>query len=225
MVHTAAAGKHYGAETFDAVLLATPLDATRSLLAPLDEGAAKLLPMESSSAVLVAFAYADAAQFPVPLGFGFLVPPRQPDADRATDPSASMLLACTFVDQKFAHRVPQGGRLVRAFFGGAAATRIAKCNNDEIAAIARMELARVLQANDPLAAHSPAPPPVVTMVRRWPNSLPQYAVGHPERVAEIESRLRALKGISILGNALNGVGIPDLIRDARQTARVAATSE
>lgn len=220
-VQTASPGKRYGAETFDAVLLALPLDATRALLSPMDEAAAKLLPAESSSAVLVAFAYADAAEFPVPEGFGFLVPPRD-GATHADEPAGSMLLACTFTDQKFPHRVPPGGRLVRAFFGGASAARIANCNNDEVAAIARMELARILQANDPLSAHQPAPPPVMTMVRRWPNSLPQYAVGHPERVAEIDARLPALPGIAILGNALRGVGIPDLVRDARKAAREAA---
>ena len=107
------------------------------------------------------------------------------------DPSTSLLLACTFVDQKFAHRVPPNGRLIRAFFGGAAADRIARCNNDEIAAIARLELARALHASTPLAAASPAPPPVLTVVRRWPNSLPQYAVGHPDRVVDIEAHLLA----------------------------------
>jgi len=217
ILHTASAGKHYGSETFDAVLLATPLDITRSLLTPLDPDAASLLPAESSSAVLVAFAYADAAQFPLPEGFGFLVPPRHADSD---DPRASMLLACTFVDQKFPFRVPPGGRLIRAFFGGAAATRIANCKNDEVAAIARMELARILHSTTPTAAHAPAPPPVLTIVRRWPNSLPQYAVGHLDRVAELESRMRAMPSIAILGNALRGVGIPDLIRDARRAARL-----
>lgn len=218
-VRSVTAAKHHGEETFDAVLLATPLDATRSLLASLDEGAARLLPAESSSAVLAAFAYADAAQFPLPTGFGFLVPPRDGDAKHATDPRASMLLACTFTDQKFAHRVPPGGRLVRAFFGGASAARIARCNNDEVAAIARMELARILHSTDPAAAHHPAPPPVLTVVRRWPNSLPQYAVGHLDRVAELESRLRAMPGLAILGNALRGVGIADLVRDARRAVQ------
>ena len=172
--------------------------------------------------MLVAFAYADAALFPVPPGFGFLV--TTGSAASAGDAKhASMLMACTFADQKFPHRVPPGGRLVRAFFGGASAARVANCNNDEAAAIARMELARILHASDPIAARRPAPPPAVTMVRRWPNSLPQYAVGHADRVAAIESRLRALKGITVLGNALNGVGIPDLVRDARKAARAIAS--
>ena len=216
-------GKHYGSETFDAVFLATPLDASRQLLTPLSSAAAQLLPTESSSAVLVAFCYADAGRVPLPPGFGFLVPPKFSEAESELDPSASLLLACTFADQKFPHRVPPNGRLVRAFFGGAAADRIARCNNDEIAAIARLELARALHANTPLDATTPAPPPVLTVVRRWPNSLPQYAVGHPVRVAEVESRLRAFPGLTLLGNSLHGVGLPDLIRDARAAARGCAS--
>jgi oxygen-dependent protoporphyrinogen oxidase len=138
---------------------------------------------------------------------------------------ASLLLACTFTDQKFPHRVSPGGRLIRAFFGGTAADRIARCNNDEIAAIARLELARILNTTVPItaAAPTPAPPPAITVVRRWPNSLPQYAVGHPARIAELESRLRTtVPGLTILGNATHGVGLPDLIRQSRAAARVSA---
>lgn len=220
-VCTSTTGKHFGSETFDAVLLATPLDATRRLLDPLDEAAARLLPSESSSAVLVAFCYSDAERVPVPPGFGFLVPPTYSHPEQALDPSSSLLLACTFADQKFPHRVPHNGRLLRAFFGGASAERIARCNNDEIAAIARLEIARALNAATPIsaAAPTPAPPPVLTVVRRWPHSLPQYAVGHLDRVAELEARLRGFPGMTILGNPLHGVGLPDLIRDARSAAR------
>ena len=222
-VVTTTHAKQTASESYDAVLLATPLDATRRLIAPLDAAAAELLPVESSSAVLVAFCYADASRVPVPPGFGFLVPLTSAAPDEEPDPSASLLLACTFVDQKFPHRVPPGGRQVRAFFGGAAADRIARCNNDEIAAIARLELARVLNTAPPHAATAPAPVPVLTVVRRWPNSLPQYAVGHLERVAELEARLNDLVGLTLLGNALHGVGIPDLICNARQAARAAAS--
>ena len=222
-LHTSTTGKHHGSDTFDAIFLATPLDASRRLLAQLDEDAAHLLPSDSSSAVLVAFCYPDASKVPLPDGFGFLVPPRI-NSERALDPSASLLLACTFVDQKFPHRVPLNGRMVRAFFGGAAAERVTTCNNDEIAAIARLELARALNATIPIsgAPPTPAPPPVLTVVRRWPHSLPQYAVGHLDGTAELESRLAAQPGLTLLGNALHGVGLPDLIRDARAAARAAA---
>jgi protoporphyrinogen/coproporphyrinogen III oxidase len=214
--------RHVQSEAFDQVFLATELDAARRFIEPLDIEAARLLPAESSSAVLVAFCYADATRVPLPPGFGFLVPP---DASAkgldgsGTDMPGSLLLACTFADQKFPHRVPPGGRLVRAFFGGAAADRLARCNNDEIAAIARLELARIL--NTAGSTSVPAPPPVMTLVRRLPNSLPQYAVGHLERIADFEERVRKLRGLTVLGNALHGVGIPDLIRDARAAARAA----
>jgi len=229
VVSTSTSGKRLASDSFDAVFMATPLDAARQLLAPLDPHAAQLLPAESSSAVLVALCFPDAARVPVPPGFGFLVPPRPAQPEAAPDTASTLLLACTFVDQKYSGRVPPGGRVIRAFYGGAAAERLARCNNDEIAAITRLELARILHshshAHKPLSgpAPTPLPTPVLTVVRRWPNSLPQYAVGHLDRVAELEFRLQALPGLTLLGNALHGVGIPDLIRDARAAARTAAT--
>jgi len=224
-VRTSGPVKRVASEGFDAVFLATPLDAARQLLGGLDLQAAQLLPVESSSAVLVAFCFADAARVPIPPGFGFLVPPKLDGAaESATDTTPSLLLACTFADQKFPHRVPPNGRLIRAYFGGTAADRLARCNNDEIAAITRAELARILHSEASISGPVPAPLPipVLTLVRRWPNSLPQYAVGHLERVAELESRLCALPGLTLLGNSLHGVGIPDLIRDARKAARTTA---
>lgn len=187
-------------EDFDAILLAVPAHVARRLLQPVDARASELITMESSSAVVVAFGFADAATLAVPPGFGFLVP----------DNETSLLLACTFVDQKFAHRAPEGGKLLRAFFGGKAAERLLSCGNDEAAAVARMELAHIL---------GPLPEPQVTIVRRWPRSLPQYAVGHLERMEELEQRVKKLSGLHLLGNAYHGVGLPDLIRDARALAR------
>jgi oxygen-dependent protoporphyrinogen oxidase len=193
-------GTARGVERFDAVMMAAPVDVARCLLNPVDAPAAQLMEMEASSAVVVGFGFADAARFALPPGFGFLVPPG----------SNSLLLACTFVDQKFNDRVPQGGRLLRAFFGGKAAERLLRCGNDETAAVARMELARIL---------GPLPEPQMTVVRRWPHSLPQYGVGHLERMKELDERVRALNGLWLLGNGYRGVGLPDLIRDARAAAR------
>ena len=189
-----------GQERFDAVMLATPLHVAQSLLTPVDARAAELMRMEASSAVVVGFGFDDAAMAPVPPGFGFLVPPG----------SDSLLLACTFMDQKFGDRVAAGGRLLRAFFGGRSADRVLRCGNDEIATVARMELARTL---------GPLPEPRVTVVRRLPLSLPQYGVGHLERMAELDELVRSLGGLWLLGNGYRGVGIPDLIRDARSAAR------
>jgi oxygen-dependent protoporphyrinogen oxidase len=231
-VTTTDRNKQVFTEPFDAVFLATPLPVTRHLLTPLLPEAAEVLPTESSSAVLVAFAFPEASRVPLPPGFGFLVPPPQPSRSQVTIDSlqpatSSLLLACTFADQKFPHRVPPNGRLIRAYFGGAPATRLAACNNDEIAAIARAELARILNASAPLTGPTPTPlpHPVITVVRRWPNSLPQYAVGHLDRAAQLEARIATLPGLTLLGNTLHGVGIPDLVRAARAAARRVATGE
>lgn len=193
-------GTAHEVERFDSVLMAAPIDVARSLIEPIDGRAAELMQMDASSAVVVGFGFPDGSKLSIPPGFGFLVPRG----------SGSLLLACTFVDQKFPHRVPQGGRLLRAFFGGESAERLMKCGNDEIAAIARAELARIL---------GPIPDPQVSVVRRWPRSLPLYAVGHLERMAELDARTKALKGLWLLGNGYRGVGVPDLIRDARAAAR------
>jgi oxygen-dependent protoporphyrinogen oxidase len=193
-------GTARGVEQFDAVMMAAPIDVARSLLEPVDMRVAELMEMNSSSAVVVGFGFPDAAKLTVPPGFGFLVPPG----------SDSLLMACTFVDQKFDDRVPQGGRLVRAFFGGKAADRLMRCGNDETAAVARMELARIL---------GPLPEPQMTVVRRLPRSLPQYGVGHLERMKELYKRAQSLPGLRLLGNGYRGVGLPDLIRDARAAAR------
>jgi protoporphyrinogen/coproporphyrinogen III oxidase len=193
-------GTARGVERFDALMMAAPVDVARSLLEPVDAGIAPMLEMDASSAVVVGFGFPDTTKLTLPQGFGFLVPPG----------SDNLLMACTFVDQKFDDRVPPGARLVRAFFGGKAAERLMRCGNDETAAVARLELAQIL---------GPLPEPQVTVVRRWPRSLPQYEVGHLERMKMLDERVKALEGLWLLGNGYRGVGVPDLVRDARAAAR------
>lgn len=192
-------GTAEGEERFDAVLLAAPVDVARELLLLVDARAAELMAMEASSAVVVAFGYE--AWFPLPPGFGFLVPPVEGE---------DTLLAATFMDQKFEGRVPEGGRLLRAFFGGEAGGRLLAASDEAVIALAHSQLAAIL---------GPLPEPVVTVVRRWPHSLPQYAVGHGERMVELDERVRALGGLWLLGNGYRGVGLPDLVRDARAAVR------
>jgi oxygen-dependent protoporphyrinogen oxidase len=190
---------------FQEVMLAVPVDAAKRLLQPVDARAAELVPADASSAVLAAFAWPEeqAKSFTVPEGFGFLVPAGSEETS---------LLACTFVDQKFPDRAPKGAKVLRAFFGGEAADRLAGQPDEAVAAIAFVQLSRIL---GPL----PVPAAALTTVRRWPRSLPQYEVGHLKRMAELDERVGRLGGLSLLGNGYRGVGVPDLIRDARKAAR------
>lgn len=202
----------YEAE-FDAIFIATPADVTRGLLSPIDPAFDELLAMDASSAVVIALAFAPeiAKSLRIPRGFGFLVPQSSKAAARSGAPS---LLACTFVDQKFSHRVPEGGVLLRAFFGGASAPLLLDSQDDEIIALAQRQLSALL---------GPLPEPSFTVVRRWPRSLPQYAVGHLERMQQLEERVRALPGLQLIGNAYYGVGLPDLVRQGRDAARRVGT--
>jgi oxygen-dependent protoporphyrinogen oxidase len=192
---------------FHHVLFATPIDATRALLTPLDAEAAALIPTEASSAVLAALCWpvATASTFSIPQGFGFLVP-------QAHSIGEPQLLAGTFVDQKFPDRAPAGARVIRAFFGGPSADALSPQSDETIAAAAFAQLTKVL---GPL----PAPDAVLTTVRRWPRSLPQYEVGHLERMAQLDQHIGKLGELTLLGNGYRGVGLPDLIRDARSAAR------
>jgi protoporphyrinogen/coproporphyrinogen III oxidase len=202
-----------GEDHFDAVVLATPLHVTQALLRPLGDGArmAVLLPQQATSAIVVALAFApaQAALMRIPPGFGFVVP----QAFGGESGPSHQLLACTFVHQKFPGRALEGAALLRAFFGGESGEALLGEADDSLVERARLQLSRVL---------GPLPEASETVVRRWPQSLPQYAVGHLERMAELESLLGTMPGLHLVGSAYHGVGLPDLIRQGRATARLLA---
>ena len=178
---------------------------------PIDAAAAELIPDHASSAVLTTFCWpaATAKSFAVPRGFGFLVP--QEESQHHPQPT---LLAGTFTNQKFSGRAPQGGRIVRAFFGGETANTLRDGSDSSIAAEAWRGLKTVLP-------DLPSPEHAQTTVTRWPRSLPQYEVGHRDRMRQLDERVELLRSLQLLGNGYAGVGVPDLIRDARHAARKA----
>lgn len=194
-------------EIFDAVIVATPAHVTRALLSNLDADFESLLTMEATSAIVLALAFTQeqAQGLNIPQGFGYLVP-REPGADL-------QLLACTFVDQKFSHRVPDHGVLLRAFYGGDAAAALLNETDETLTTLALRRLAEVLGT---------LPMPHISVVRRWPFSLPQYAVGHLERIAKLEKLVAEFPGLHLVGNAYYGVGLPDMVRMGREAARRAS---
>ena len=181
---------------FDAVVLATPPNVTRDLLQPLNPQMAGLLPQQASSAILIAFAFAaeQASRLRIPRGFGFVVPRHSQRRESEEHP----LLACTFVDQKFSGRVPPGAVLLRAFFGGDSGDALLGETDDKLIERARVQLGRVL---------GPLPQAAETVVRRWPQSLPQYAVGHLDRMTKLESMLSGMPGLHLVGSAYYRSGI------------------
>jgi oxygen-dependent protoporphyrinogen oxidase len=192
---------------FDEIILATPAHVTRQLLRPTHADFASLLAMDATSAIVVALAFtADQAKnLRIPRGFGYLT--LQRPRHTAPDPD---LLACTFVDQKFPHRAPEGAVLLRGFFGGDAAPALLGESDAQLTSIVHRQLARTL---------GPLPDPAISIVRRWPLSLPQYAVGHLTRMEQLAALTASIPGLHLIGNAYHGVGVPDMIRLGRDTAR------
>lgn len=187
-------------ELFDHLMMALPVHHAARLLATTDARMAELIVQPTSSAVIVGFGYLRDSAPVTPKGFGFL----SPEGESCT------LLAATFSDQKFTHRAPEGGKNLRAFFGGKNAEALQQESDETIIAAATHEMEKVL---------GPLPQPAIAFARRLPCSLPQYGVKHGERMAELQRRVNELGALHLLGNGYRGVGLPDLIRDGRAAAR------
>ncbi len=184
----------------EAVILATPAYATAYLVVGLDPEMAQALkgiPYASTVTVSVAYPLKD---IPRPLnGYGYIIP-------RAEGRS---ILACTWTSTKFPHRAPDGYGLIRAFIGRAGDDEVIKRSDEELLTMVRDELREVLGIT---AA------PIVQRIFRWPKAMPQYTLGHLDRLAVIEQRLAQHPGLFVAGNAYRGIGIPDCIASGEQAA-------
>jgi oxygen-dependent protoporphyrinogen oxidase len=159
-------------------------------MAPLDPAASELLAsIPHSGSAIWTFGYR-AEDVPRPLdAFGFLVPKRE----------RNVVMACTWVATKWPGRVPSELAVLRCF-----------STDPNAGEEAMREDLRQLMG---IAAE-----PVFALHNRWPDSMPQYTVGHAGRVAEMEARIATIPGLHFAGNAWHGIGIPDCVRDARRVA-------
>jgi oxygen-dependent protoporphyrinogen oxidase len=201
-----------GGSSIDAVgvIIALPPHVAATVLATLDVALAELhagIPFASS--VVVSLGYEEAALERALDGYGYVVP-----RSERTD-----VLACTWTSSKWEGRAPVGRALVRVYagrFGGRDLTT-------------ESDAALLDLACDELRTIGIAALPVLTRVHRWPHGMPQYVLGHPDRLAQIEEALEEHPGLALAGAAYRGVGIPDCIASgelaaeslARTLARVA----
>src|SRR5580692_4173663 len=182
---------------FDQIVLCCGANRAASLMAPIDARAAELLgSIPHSGSAIWTFGY-KTEDVPRPLdAFGFLVPKRE----------RNTIMACTWVATKWKGRVPGGKAVLRCF-----------SSDPEVSEEAmRADLRNLMGITaEPLFAFS----------NRWPESMPQYTVGHAPRVAEIEARVAAIRGLHLAGNAYHGIGIPDCVRSAKEAGEsILATS-
>lgn len=190
----------------DAVIVATPAHAAATLLRPLDAGlGAELGGIEYASSAIASLIFRR-EDIPHPLdGFGFVVPRIE----------GRLLLAGTFSSLKYPGRAPAEYVLVRAFLGGALQPEALALDDGDLLAAVRGDLEALLGIRRP---------PQRSLLTRWPAAMPQYHVGHLERVARIAQRVAAQPGLALAGNAYGGVGIPDCIRSGEDAAKIAAAA-
>ena len=186
--------------TAEDVMIALPSYIAASLLKEIDTDLSRRLSALSyASSAIVNFAY-DRADVPHPLdGFGFVVP----------EIEGRNIIAATFSSIKFPNRAPDGKVLLRAFVGGAMQAHLYDMGDEEIERLARQELLDLMgiQAD-----------PLWSLVTRWPLSMPQYLVGHQQRTEQIQAHVSRHNGLTLMGNAYAGVGLPDCIRSGEDAA-------
>ena len=178
----------------DAVVCTIPAYAVAPLVRPHSEHLAAMLDeIEYASSATVNMAFRESDFASVPHGFGFVVPAIE----------RRKIIAGSFSSLKYSGRAPSGKVLVRVFLGGALQESILALDDDELLAAAIEESTTLLGLKARPALHH---------VRRWPRSMPQYAVGHLQRVAAIEQEAARLSYFALAGAFLRGVGIPDCVQ-------------
>ncbi len=170
----------------DTVVLAVPAWVAAGLVASV-AGSLHAIPYADAVNATLAF---PAAGFPETTGHGALFAAGERSAVRGF----------TWIDRKWGGRAPEGFRLVRAFMAS-------NDSDEELVASALDGLRRLLGS---------APEPARTWVFRWPRAMPQYTVGHLERVRAAEAALPS--GVFLAGAAYGGVGVPDVVRSGREAA-------
>lgn len=185
----------------DAVVLAVPAPPAARLLSDVAPGAAlELARIEYASVAVITLAFR-ARDFPEVQGSGFLVPPVERRAVKAA----------TFSFAKWQWVRDAGADLVvmRCSLGRHREEHQLQRTDEELVDVALHDLADVIGLSvRPVDAH----------VQRWGGGLPQYAVGHLDRVATIRSEVARLPGLAVCGAAYDGVGIPACIASGRRAA-------
>jgi len=131
-------------------------------------------------------------------GFGFLAPRKE----------SPPILGCLFSSSMFSGRADASTVLLTTFVGGARSAPLALKSEDELAADVTAALQRYLGAQRPLWL----------VVTRWPQAIPQYTLGHLQRIAAVERAEAAAPGLRFCANWRGGVSVADCIKSAQASA-------
>ncbi len=186
----------------DALVLATESWAAERIARELDpEIADNLAAIPTSSSATVSVGFREDAVGVDMDAFGVLCPLVE---NRA-------LLAATYSSTKWPGRAPEGKVLLRGFVGGPHNQSVLDRPDEDLAELVLSELRRIVGV-------SPDAEPLFTRVFRWEGGMPQYTLGHLDRVAQIEERCAEIPGLAFAGGAYRGVGLPNCIESGERGA-------
>ena len=184
----------------DGVVLAVSATAAATLLTTVDKPLADALAgieYAGSAIVSLGFARSDVAH---PLDAAGMVVPRG---------EHRRILAVSFLSEKFPGRAPPGFVLLRVFVGGALDPEASQLDDAQLTSMVMRELADMLGVRGD---------PRLVQIDRWSRAMPQYHVGHRQRIARIHERLLTIRGLALAGAAYEGVGIPQVIASGQAAA-------
>jgi len=184
----------------DAVIIAVASNLASKLVKGFDQSLSEdLSRIQFASSVVINMAYRR-KDISHPLnGFGFVVPAVE----------GRSIIACSFSSVKFPGRAPEGFALLRCFLGGSVQPEIYEQDDAALSEIAHEEISQLLQIKGD---------PAFVLLHRYPNSMPQYHVGHLELLSRIFNRVDKYRGLALAGSAYYGVGIPDCVHSGETAA-------
>jgi protoporphyrinogen/coproporphyrinogen III oxidase len=187
------------------VVFATPAPVVGALVGSLDPALDALRHVTAASAAMVTFAI-PRSEIELPSsGTGILVPLNTPWRGSGS----MMVTAVTFLDRKWPRLVREGDVVLRAHVGRSDDSRFTELTDEELTQRVADELAVLLPRFGT---------PAESLVQRWPDGLPQYRIGHEQRVNAARAAARRFT-FALAGNAYDGVGIPASIGSGRSAAR------
>ena len=185
----------------DAVILATPAFATAGLLADLAPDAATVLTeIPYVDVATIWLSYPRSAMGRPLDGTGFLVPPEE----------GKLMVGCTWSSAKWPHLADDNLVLIRCMVGRRGDRRWLDMDDDTMVRRVHEELVEAMGLTAGPGHQS---------IQRWPQAMPQYLVGHQDRLDALDAAMRHLPGLHLTGAAYRGVGLASCVADAKRTAQ------
>jgi len=189
-----------GIDSADIVILASPAHASSEIIGDFDKKLSKILSEIPYAPVsVVCFGYKREKVLHSLQGFGFLIPHIE----------GKKILGTLWDSSIFPNRAPEGYVLLRNMIGGAKSPELAMLDDNAILRTVFDELGPIVSLKSE---------PDMVRIYRWEKAIPQYVMGHGDRLKFIDESLKPYHGLYLTGNSYRGIGMNDCIENAYKLA-------